>query len=136
MDSQLEDFLVPPSVLVVEDEASIREMLSYNLSREGYQVTGVASGEDALAVAQLRPFDVVILDRMLPGLDGLDVCRQLRSDPKTRSVGIILLTGLSEETDVVAGLHEGADDYITKPFSPKVMSARLQAVLRRKHEEQ
>ena len=73
---------------------------------------------------------------MLPGLDGLAVCRQLRNGPRTRPVGIILLTALGDESDVVAGLEEGADDYITKPFSPKVMSARVQAVLRRKHEEE
>jgi two-component system phosphate regulon response regulator PhoB len=132
---QLDDSVIAPSVLVVEDEAAIREMVSYNLSREGYRVAGVQSGEDALALAQIRPFDLIILDRLLPGVDGLEVCRRLRNDPKTRSVGIILVTALGEETDVVAGFHEGADDYITKPFSPKVMSARVQAVLRRKHEE-
>ncbi len=120
------------SVLVVEDEAAIREVLSYNLSREGYQVASVGSGEEALAVAELQSFDIVVLDRMLPGVDGLSVCRALRNNPRTRAIPIIILTALSGESDMVSGLQEGADDYVTKPFSPKVLVARVRAALRRK----
>jgi len=120
------------SVLVVEDEAPVRELVSYTLSKQGYQVGAVASGEDALAVVNIRSFDAVILDRMLPGVDGLTVCRELRKDPRTRDVPIIILTAIGGESDVVSGLSEGADDYISKPFSPKVLVARVQAALRRK----
>lgn len=120
------------SVLVVEDEEAIRELVTYTLSKQGYRVVDVASGEDALAMAQIRSFDLVILDRMLPGINGLSVCRELRNLPETRLVPIILLTALGTESDEVSGLQEGADDYITKPFSPKVLIARAQAALRRK----
>jgi len=120
------------SVLLVEDEEDIREMVSYNLSREGYQVAAVETGEEALAVADLRSFDLVVLDRMLPGMDGLSVCRELRENPRTRTVPIIILTALGGESDVVSGLGQGADDYVTKPFSPKVLLARVRAALRGK----
>ncbi len=120
------------SVLVVEDEPDIRELVDYNLSQEGYRVTAVESGEDAMAVVQIRSFDLVILDRMLPGMDGLAVCRELRGNAATRSVPIIILTALGDESDEVAGLGEGADDYVTKPFSPKVLLARVEAALRSK----
>jgi len=120
------------SVLVVEDEAAIREMVSYNLSREGFRVATVGSGEEALAVVELQAFDVVLLDWMLPGVDGLTVCRELRNNPKTRNIPIIMLTALSGEADVISGLKEGADDYVAKPFSPKVLVVRVQAALRRK----
>ena len=120
------------SVLVVEDEEAIRELVTYTLSKQGYRVVDVASGEDALAMAQIRSFDLVILDRMLPGINGLSVCRELRNLPETRLVPIILLTALGTESDEVSGLQEGADDYITKPFSPKVLIARAHAALRRK----
>ena len=123
------------SVLVVEDEAAIREIVSYNLSKQGHRVAAVGSGEVALAVADLQSFDAVVLDRMLPGVDGLAVCRELRNDPRTRSIPIIMLTALSGDADVVAGLREGADDYVTKPFSPKVLVARVEAALRRKEDE-
>ncbi|MCE5302415.1 MAG: response regulator [Planctomycetaceae bacterium] len=123
--------MVRQSVLVVEDEEDIRELVSYNLLKEGYQVAGVASGEDALtAVADKTP-DLVLLDIMLPGLDGLSVCRRLKGDPRFASIPIIMLTAKGEEPDVVSGLNMGADDYVTKPFSPKVLLARVQAVLRR-----
>jgi len=122
------------SVLVVEDEDAIREMVSYNLSREGYQVSSVGSGEEALAVAEIRPFDLVLLDRMLPGVDGLTVCRKLREAPKTRTIPIIMLTALGCESDVTFGLKQGADDYVTKPFSPRVLLARVEAALRRRQE--
>jgi len=120
------------SILVVEDEDDIRELLRYNLAKEGYQVTGAASGEEALkAVKAARP-DLMLLDLMLPGLDGLEVCRSLKQDPQTRNLPIVMLTAKGEEADIVAGLELGADDYITKPFSVRVLLARLRAVLRRR----
>jgi len=124
-----------PSVLVVEDERDIRELVDYNLSRQGLRVRTVESGEDALAVVQLQSFDLILLDRMLPGVDGLAVCRALRRNAETRSVPIILLTALGDESDEVAGLSEGANDYITKPFSPRVLVARVEAALRSHQEE-
>ncbi len=123
------------SVLVVEDEVTIREMVSYNLEKQGHRVAAVGSGEEALAVADMQSFDAVVLDRMLPGVDGLAVCRELRNDPRTRSIPIIMLTALSGDADIVAGLREGADDYVTKPFSPKILVARVAAALRRKEDE-
>lgn len=120
-----------PSVLVVEDEDDIRELVSYNLLKEGYQVAGVATGEEALNLASGKPFDLILLDLMLPGIDGLTVCRKLKNDPRTQSTPIVILTAKGEEADVVAGLNLGADDYVTKPFSPKVLLARIRAVLRR-----
>ena len=123
--------MIRQSVLVVEDEEDIRELVSYNLLKEGYQVAGVASGEDALAAVESKTPDLVLLDIMLPGLDGLRVCRKLKENPKFNSIPIIMLTAKGEEPDIVAGLNMGADDYVTKPFSPKVLLARVQAVLRR-----
>jgi two-component system, OmpR family, alkaline phosphatase synthesis response regulator PhoP len=123
--------MVRQSVLVVEDEEDIRELVSYNLLKEGYQVAGVASGEDALSAVEAKAPDLVLLDIMLPGLDGLRVCRKLKENPRFQSLPIIMLTAKGEEADVVAGLNMGADDYVTKPFSPKVLLARVQAVLRR-----
>lgn len=119
------------SVLVVEDEEDIRELISYNLLKEGYQVAGVVSGEDALKAVESRTPDLLLLDIMLPGLDGLKVCRKLKGDPRFDAIPIIMLTAKGEEHDIVAGLNMGADDYVTKPFSPKVLLARVQAVLRR-----
>jgi len=123
--------MIKQSVLVVEDEEDIRELVSYNLLKEGYQVAGVASGEDALAAIASKPPDLILLELMLPGLDGLSVCRKLKGDPQTDSIPVVLLTAKGEEADIVVGLNMGADDYITKPFSPKVLLARLRAVLRR-----
>ncbi len=122
--------LVKRSVLVVEDEEDIRELVSYTLLKEGYQVAGVATGEEALANAAAQPPDLVVLDLMLPGVDGLTVCQRLRSSPATSGVGIIMLTAKGEESDVVTGLNMGANDYITKPFSRGVLVARVRAVLR------
>jgi two-component system phosphate regulon response regulator PhoB len=119
------------SVLIVEDEENIRELLSYNLQREGYVVTGVEYGEAALAAVQSHPPDLIVLDLMLPGMDGLTVCQRLKGDPATASIPIVMVTARGEESDVVRGLELGADDYITKPFSPRVLSARVRAVLRR-----
>ena len=117
-------------VLVVEDEADIRELVKYNLAKAGYQVTGVVTGEEGLAAAAVPP-DLVVLDLMLPGMDGLTVCERLKKDPQTDSIPIIMLTAKGEESDIVRGLELGADDYITKPFSPRVLIARIRAVLRR-----
>ena len=127
--------MVRQSVLVVEDEEDIRELVSYNLLKEGYQVDGVASGEDALTAVESKSPDIILLDIMLPGLNGLKVCRTLKDNPKFESVPIIMLTAKGEEADIVAGLNMGADDYVTKPFSPKVLLARVQAVLRRAETE-
>jgi two-component system phosphate regulon response regulator PhoB len=123
--------MIKPSVLVVEDEEDIRELVSYNLLKEGYQVAGVTSGEDALALVGSKPPDLILLDLMLPGLDGVSVCRKLKNDPATQTIPVMMLTAKGEEPDIVAGLNVGADDYITKPFSPKVLLARVRAVLRR-----
>jgi two-component system alkaline phosphatase synthesis response regulator PhoP len=122
-------------VLVVDDEENIRELVKYNLDREGYRVTTVGSGEDALKQASSQVPDLIILDLMLPGIDGLDVCRKLKNDSKTTQIPIVMLTVKGEESDIVIGLELGADDYITKPFSPKVLLARLKAVLRRRQSE-
>jgi len=119
-------------ILVVEDEGDIRELISYHLLKEGYQVAGVASGEEALAAAEKQTPDLVLLDVMLPGMDGLTVCQRLRSSPKTADVAIMMLTAKSEEADIVRGLNLGATDYVTKPFSPRVLLARVRAALRRK----
>lgn len=120
-----------PLVLVVEDEADIRELVSYNLAKAGYEVKSVVTGEQALVAVEQDPPDLVVLDLMLPGMDGLNVCGRLKKDPKTGSIPIVMLTAKGEESDIVRGLNLGADDYITKPFSPRVMIARVQAVLRR-----
>ena len=119
------------TVLVVDDERDILELVQYNLDKEGYQVTAVATGEDALLAARSKLPDVVVLDLMLPGVDGLEVCRRLKADPKTRGIPIVMLTAKGDDADVVAGLELGAADYITKPFSPRVLTARIRAVLRR-----
>jgi two-component system, OmpR family, alkaline phosphatase synthesis response regulator PhoP len=118
-------------VLIVEDEQDIRELVSYNMLKEGYQVAAVASGEEALEAVQSRRPDVVLLDLMLPGIDGLTVCSTLKENPETSAIPVIMLTAKGEESDIVAGLNMGADDYVTKPFSPKVLLARVAAVLRR-----
>jgi DNA-binding response OmpR family regulator len=123
--------MLKKTVLVVEDEEDIRELVSYHLLKEGYQVAGVASGEEALATAEARPPDLILLDLMLPGVDGLTVCQRLRKNPRTESVPIVMLTAKGEESDIVGGLNLGANDYVTKPFSPKELVARVRAVLRR-----
>ena len=119
-------------VLVVDDEEDLLELINYNLSKEGYRVMCVASGERAIKEAQTQLPDLIVLDLMLPRVDGLEVCRQLKSDPKTKHIPVIMLTAKTQEADVVSGLELGADDYITKPFSPRVLVARIKAVLRRK----
>jgi two-component system phosphate regulon response regulator PhoB len=118
-------------ILVVEDEEDILALIHYNLTREGFRSTCATSGEEALRIVQKDPPDLVILDLMLPGIDGLEVCRTLKSQAETRSVAVLMVTAKGEESDVVAGLEMGADDYVTKPFSPRILIARARAVLRR-----
>jgi len=122
------------TVLVVEDEQDIAELVSYHLGREGYQVLVAGTGEEGLKLARAKRPALVVLDLMLPGLDGLEVCKQLRSDPTTQQMAVLMLTAKGEESDIVVGLQLGADDYVTKPFSPKVLVARVKALLRRKAE--
>jgi two-component system phosphate regulon response regulator PhoB len=118
-------------ILVVEDEAPIQELLQFNLERKQYRVKVVDSGEAALVEAQQFRPHLILLDIMLPGADGLEVCKQLKADAETAAIPIIMLTALSEEADIVTGLELGADDYVTKPFSPRVLLARVKAALRR-----
>ena len=122
-------------ILVVEDEADILELVRYNLSREGYHVTGTLSGEDALRKVRSDPFDLIVLDLMLPGMDGLAFTKTLKSDSRLCSIPIIMLTARGEVTDKVVGLELGADDYLPKPFNPRELLARIRAVLRRHPEE-
>ena len=119
------------SILLVEDEPDLLELLGYNLRREGYDVRTAATGEEGLKLAMADPPDLVLLDLMLPRMDGLEVCRTLKSREATRDVPVIMLTAKGEESDVVRGLEMGADDYVAKPFSPRVLLARIAAVLRR-----
>ncbi|MCB2155464.1 response regulator transcription factor [bacterium] len=120
------------SILVVDDEADIQELVSYNLSKNGMRADVVGTGEDALRRVRVNEYDLVILDLMLPGLDGLEVCKRLKADKKTSDIPVVMLTARGEEADVVVGLELGADDYVTKPFSPRVLIARVKAVLRRR----
>ncbi|HMQ23435.1 MAG TPA: response regulator [Planctomycetota bacterium] len=118
-------------ILVIEDEPDILEVVRYNLTNEGYRVTSSTDGVEGLRLATREAPDLIILDLMLPGLDGIEICRRLRQDPVTRSIPIIMATAKSEESDLVLGLGVGADDYIVKPFRPRELLARCQAVLRR-----
>ncbi len=120
-----------PNILVVEDEPPLVEVLRYNLEKEGYLVNVAENGAQALSKVHESPPDLVILDWMLPELSGIEVCRQLREDPDSREVPVIMLTARGEEADRVKGLASGADDYVVKPFSPAELLARVRAVLRR-----
>ncbi len=122
-------------ILVVEDEEDIQELIRYNLSQEGYHSVVVDSGEEALAEVLRNPPRLILLDLMLPGMSGLEVCKTLKTNPKTLAIPIIMVTARSEESDIIVGLELGAEDYITKPFSPKVLLARVRACLRRKMKE-
>ena len=122
-------------ILVVEDEEEIQELIAYNLNKEGFRTIAALSGEDALKKARAEKVDLVLLDLMLPGMDGLDVCRALKKGEKTEAIPVVMLTAKGEESDIVAGLELGADDYIVKPFSPKILVARIKTVLRRKRAE-
>ncbi|MFM8733967.1 MAG: response regulator [Pirellulales bacterium] len=120
-----------PRILVVDDEQDLLELVRYNLAKEGYAVDCVESGEEALKAVRRQVPDLLVLDLMLPAVDGLEVCRRLKADPKTRDMPILMLTAKSEESDMIAGLDRGADDYMAKPFSPRVLLARVKALLRR-----
>jgi two-component system alkaline phosphatase synthesis response regulator PhoP len=119
------------NIFVVDDEEDILELIRMNLDREGYKVTCIEAGEECVKKAREKLPDLIVLDLMLPGIDGLDVCKILKNDSKTRHIPIIMLTAKGEESDIVTGLELGADDYMTKPFSPKVLTARIKAVLRK-----
>lgn len=118
-------------ILVVDDEQDILNLVEYNLKKEGYKVSCVQTGEEALESAKSKLPDLIVLDLMLPGVDGIDVCKTLKQDSKTAHIPIIMLTAKGEESDIVTGLEIGADDYITKPFSPRVLAARIKTGLRR-----
>jgi two-component system phosphate regulon response regulator PhoB len=120
------------TIVVVEDEVDIREVLIYNLEREGYQVFGAAEGVKGLRMIQEKIPDLVLLDLMLPGLDGLHICKYLKDNSATQQIPIVMVSARSEESDIVLGLELGADDYVTKPFSPRELLARVRAVLRRR----
>jgi DNA-binding response OmpR family regulator len=122
-------------ILVVDDEEDILELVRYNLEREGFQVTCAESGEKAMQTIRKEVPDLVVLDLMLPGIDGLEVARRLKKDHKTAGLPIVMLTAKGEEADMVTGLELGADDYVTKPFSPRIMIARIKAVLRRQSQQ-
>ena len=119
------------TILVIDDEKDLIELLSYNLGKEGYDVIVAHDGQSGLDVVKKHRPDLVVLDIMMPGLDGLQVCQRLRADPRTGRIPIIMLTAKATETDRIVGLELGADDYVTKPFSPREVIARLKAVLRR-----
>lgn len=118
-------------ILVIEDEDDLLRLVSFNLTREGYQVTCAPSGEEGMRLARLEQPQLVLLDLMLPGIDGFGVCRILKQEEKTRHIPIVMLTAKGEEPDIVTGLELGAEDYITKPFKPKVLIARIRALFRR-----
>jgi two-component system phosphate regulon response regulator PhoB len=122
-------------IVVVEDESDILELLTYNLTREGYEVTALANGEQALQLIPRKKPGLILLDLMLPGVGGLEICRLLKAKPETARIPIIMVTAKGEETDVVVGLEMGADDYIAKPFSLRVLMARIHSVLRRREKE-
>ena len=118
-------------ILIIEDEPDIQELLSFNLDNNGYKVYTASNGEKGLEVARKEHPDLILLDLMLPGIHGLDVCRIIKSDQETSGISIIMLTALGQEEDIIKGLETGADDYVTKPFSLQVLEARIKSVLRR-----
>lgn len=127
----MEDLMTKETILLVEDEHDIQDLLKFNLERENYTVAAVDTGEDALQFLTTRPVSLILLDLMLPGMDGLEVCRHLKAQPATRDIPIIMLTAKDSEADIVTGLEMGASDYVCKPFSPRVLVARIHSVLRR-----
>jgi len=118
-------------ILVIEDDEDIQELIRFNLEKDAYKVSCRGTAEDGLKYLTIRVPDLILLDLMLPGMDGLTACRRLRADDKTSGVPVIMLTAKGSEADIVTGLELGADDYITKPFSPRVLLARVRAILRR-----
>ncbi len=119
-------------ILIVEDDRSLADVLDYNLRQDGYQTIVAYDGQDGLHQAKLRSPDLIVLDLMLPMVDGLEICRRLRADPVTRNILVLMLTAKNEETDQVAGFSVGTDDYVSKPFSVKVLLERIRALLRRR----
>jgi len=122
-------------ILIVDDEPDIVDLVTYNLKKDGFRVTTASDGEEALNKIRKDKFDLVVLDLMLPGIQGVELCRMIRNDPKTAGMPIIMLTAKGEEVDRVIGLESGADDYMTKPFSSRELIARIKAVLRRTTEK-
>jgi len=120
------------TILVVDDEEDILELVRFHLSREGYEVLCAGTGEDAWRKIKTQRVDLLVIDLMLPGIDGLELTRKLKNDPQTRQIPVVMLSAKGEEVDIVTGLELGADDYVTKPFSPRVLLARLRAVFRRR----
>jgi DNA-binding response OmpR family regulator len=120
-------------ILIVEDEPDIREVMEFNLTREGFAVATAGDGAEGFRLAREKRFDLVLLDLMLPEMDGLEICRRLREAEESRTLPIIMVSAKGEESDVVLGLGLGADDYVAKPFSPRELVARVRAVLRRRH---
>lgn len=118
-------------ILVIEDDVDINDLIAYNLKKEGYEVASLYQGEGAFEQALKLCPDLIVLDVMLPGVDGLDICRYLRADEKTKNIPVLMLTARSEESDQLVGLQMGADDYMLKPFSPKLLLARVKVLLRR-----
>jgi len=123
-------------ILIVEDEKDINELIQYNLEKEGFRVVSTKNGEDALRLLDRELFHLIILDIMLPGMDGLELSKLIKQNERTKNIPVVMLTAKGEESDIVVGLQIGADDYITKPFSPKVLVARIKAVLRRLADKQ
>jgi two-component system phosphate regulon response regulator PhoB len=123
------------TVLVIDDEKDVIEFVRYNLDKEGFDVVAASDGSSGLDIATRHKPDLVVLDLMMPGLDGLEVCRRMRGDDRTRRIPVIMLTAKAAEADRIVGLELGADDYVTKPFSPRELVARVKAVLRRTSEQ-
>lgn len=119
-------------ILIVEDDTDILELIKFNLTKEGYQVSALSNGNEIESFLHQNKPHLIVLDLMLPGKDGLDICRELKQNPQHINIPIIMLTAKSEESDVVSGLELGADDYVTKPFSPKILIARIRSALRKK----
>jgi len=120
------------TILVVDDEEDILELVRFHLSREGFSVVSAETGEEAWRKVKENPVDLMVIDLMLPGMDGLELTRRLKNDAQTRAIPVVMLSAKGEEADIVTGLELGADDYITKPFSPRVLLARVRAVFRRR----
>lgn len=120
------------SILVIEDDNDIRELIRFNLIREGYRVSESADGQDGLTKANATGFDLILLDLMLPGMSGLEICRSLKGNPQTCNTPVIMVTAKGEESDIIVGLEMGADDYVVKPFSPRILLSRIKAVIRRR----
>ena len=124
--------MVKKTILVVDDEEDILELVRFHLAREGYAVLSAETGEQAWRMVREQRVDLALVDLMLPGIDGLELTRRLKNDPKTSGIPVVMLTAKGEEVDIVTGLELGADDYVTKPFSPRVLLARLRSVFRRR----